>query len=199
MNISQILEDRISHALHLAGAPKNTPAILKPSGRPEFGDYQANGVMGIAKTLKTNPRALAAKVVEHLQLDDIATKVETEQDARAIIIAGGGDKTDPLWIATNSTANFAYRTLLYKGLSKINIRYYNIDTAQDVDKDGSNNDIVPLKGEVRAHKRVSFDDLKEHLLFDGQLAETVEKISELFPKAFKKMSINTNNSNTSFY
>jgi arginyl-tRNA synthetase len=81
MNISQILEERISHALQLAGAPKNAPAILKPSNHPEFGDYQANGVMAVAKVLKTNPRALATKVVEHLrddiQLDYVATKIET--------------------------------------------------------------------------------------------------------------------------
>ncbi len=80
MNISKILEEHISHALHLAGAPKNAPAILKPSNHPEFGDYQANGVMGIAKTLKTNPRALATQVVEHLhddpQLEDVTTKIE---------------------------------------------------------------------------------------------------------------------------
>jgi len=96
MNISQILEDRISHALQLAGAPQNAPAILKPSNRPEFGDYQANGVMAIAKTLKTNPRALATKVVEHLQLDDIATKIE---------IAGPGFINiylDNQWLATQA-------------------------------------------------------------------------------------------------
>lgn len=94
MNISQILEDRISQALHLAGAPKNAAAILKPSSRPEFGDYQANGVMGIAKTLKTNPRALAMEVVEHLDLDGIASKVD---------VAGPGFiniHLDNQWLAT---------------------------------------------------------------------------------------------------
>jgi arginyl-tRNA synthetase len=85
MNISQILENRISHALHLAGSPKNTPAILKPSSRPEFGDYQANGVMGIAKTLKKNPRALADEVKKHLKHDAIFNEIVTK-----IEIAGPG-------------------------------------------------------------------------------------------------------------
>jgi len=62
--------------MHAAGAAKNSPAVIKPSGRPEFGDYQANGVMGAAKKLKMNPRELATNVLEHLDLQDIAGKVE---------------------------------------------------------------------------------------------------------------------------
>ncbi|HOF18720.1 MAG TPA: arginine--tRNA ligase, partial [Phycisphaerae bacterium] len=37
---------------------------------------QANGVMGAAKTLKTNPRQLAEKVLAAARLDDLAEKVE---------------------------------------------------------------------------------------------------------------------------
>jgi len=37
------------------------------------------------------------------------------------------------------------------------------------------------EGEVRSYKWVSYDNLKEYLLFDNQLAETLEKIDELFP------------------
>ena len=45
-----------------AGIPEDAPALVAPATRPEFGDYQANGVMAAAKKLKTNPRALAEKV-----------------------------------------------------------------------------------------------------------------------------------------
>ncbi|TXH68123.1 MAG: arginine--tRNA ligase [Thiothrix sp.] len=76
MNIRQLLEQRLSAALQAAGAPEATPAIIKPSARPEFGDYQANGVMAAAKQLKMNPRDLAAKVLEQADLSDIADKVE---------------------------------------------------------------------------------------------------------------------------
>lgn len=76
MNIRQLLEQRLSAALQAAGAPEATPAIIKPSARPEFGDYQANGVMAAAKQLKMNPRDLAAKVLEQSDLSDIADKVE---------------------------------------------------------------------------------------------------------------------------
>lgn len=76
MNIRQLLEQRLSAALQAAGAPEATPAIIKPSARPEFGDYQANGVMAAAKQLKMNPRDLAAKVLEQADLSEIADKVD---------------------------------------------------------------------------------------------------------------------------
>ncbi len=76
MNIRQLLDSRVSQALIAAGAPNNASAVIKQSNRPEFGHYQANGVMGAAKQLKMNPRELASKVLEALELDDIAEKVE---------------------------------------------------------------------------------------------------------------------------
>jgi 8-oxo-dGTP pyrophosphatase MutT (NUDIX family) len=41
--------------------------------------------------------------------------------------------------------------------------------------------IIPNPGEVRFYKWVSYDDLKDYLLFDNQLVETTEKILELSP------------------
>ncbi|MGB3919071.1 MAG: arginine--tRNA ligase [Thiothrix litoralis] len=76
MNIRQLLDDRITAALHTLGAPATVTAIVKPSARPEFGDYQANGVMAAAKQLKTNPRELATRLLETLDLSDLADKLE---------------------------------------------------------------------------------------------------------------------------
>ncbi|MFZ1342749.1 arginine--tRNA ligase [Thiothrix eikelboomii] len=76
MNIRQLLDQRLTAALQAAGAPVASSAIIKPSTRPEFGDYQANGVMAAAKQLKMNPRELAAKVLEQADLSDIAEQVE---------------------------------------------------------------------------------------------------------------------------
>lgn len=74
--ITESLETRISSALARAGAPADSPALVGPATRPEFGDYQANGVMAAAKKLKTNPRALAAQVVEELDMEDMAASVD---------------------------------------------------------------------------------------------------------------------------
>ncbi len=66
-----ILEERVSAAMEVAGGLENCAAIVKPSTDSKFGDYQANGVMGLAKKLKTNPRKLAEEVVKNLELGDI--------------------------------------------------------------------------------------------------------------------------------
>jgi arginyl-tRNA synthetase len=47
------------------------PALLASCANPEFGDYQANGVMAVAKKNRQNPRQLADQVVARLKLDDI--------------------------------------------------------------------------------------------------------------------------------
>ena len=63
MNLCKALEARLAKAMSQAGAPEGCPSLVRPSGRPQFGDYQANGVMAAAKQLKTNPRQFAEKVV----------------------------------------------------------------------------------------------------------------------------------------
>ena len=76
MTAKEELEKHIAAALDRAGAPPGAPALVGPATRPEFGDYQANGVMAAAKQLQTNPRELAARVVEELDLSEMAESVE---------------------------------------------------------------------------------------------------------------------------
>jgi len=45
---------------------------------------------------------------------------------------------------------------------------------------GDNSEIKPKDGEVRTYKWVSVGELKNYLLFDNQLQETLEKIKEIF-------------------
>ena len=76
MNLRHELESRFRRALTEAGAPDGAAAVVMPAGRPEFGDYQVNGVMAAAKLLKTNPRALAEKVAAAAELDDLAEALQ---------------------------------------------------------------------------------------------------------------------------
>ncbi|MEG0278429.1 MAG: arginine--tRNA ligase [Morganella sp. (in: enterobacteria)] len=76
MNIQAILSDKIQQALISAGAPLDCDAIVKQSAKAQFGDYQANGVMAAAKKMGMQPRQLAEKVVELLDLNGIADKTE---------------------------------------------------------------------------------------------------------------------------
>ncbi len=70
------LEERISAAMASVAGVEGCAAIVRPSTDPKFGDYQANGVMALAKKLKTNPRKLAEEVVENLDLNDICEPPE---------------------------------------------------------------------------------------------------------------------------
>ncbi|MHC5005355.1 MAG: arginine--tRNA ligase, partial [Planctomycetota bacterium] len=50
--------------------------MVRPSQRPEHGDFQANGAMALAKRSGTNPRELASRLVEAADLADIAESLE---------------------------------------------------------------------------------------------------------------------------
>ncbi|NDJ58028.1 arginine--tRNA ligase [Enterobacteriaceae bacterium 4M9] len=76
MNIQALLSDKVSQALIAAGAPADCEPQVRQSAKPQFGDYQANGVMAIAKKMGMAPRQLAEQVVAQLNLTDIASKVE---------------------------------------------------------------------------------------------------------------------------
>ena len=71
----QLLNTRVQDALAAAGCA-DASANVQPAGRPEHGDYQANGIMAAAKSRKLNPRQLAQTVVEHLDLEGIVSHVE---------------------------------------------------------------------------------------------------------------------------
>ena len=76
MNILKLLEDRVIKALNAADAPEDTPAMVRPSARANFGDYQCNAVMSAAKKMGQKPRDLAQTVVDNLNLEGIAEKTE---------------------------------------------------------------------------------------------------------------------------
>jgi len=76
MNIRDFLTARLQAAMTAAGAPDDAPPLVTQSTKPQFGDYQANGAMGAAKKLRTNPRALAEATVAALELGDAVEKVE---------------------------------------------------------------------------------------------------------------------------
>jgi arginyl-tRNA synthetase len=113
MNIKQILAEKVSAAMIAAGLPEDTNPAVGLSNRPQFGDYQANGVMGAAKKLKTNPRELATKVVEQLDLSGIANKIE---------LAGPGFiniHLDEAWLATqlNQVAKDEFSGVTQRGVN----------------------------------------------------------------------------------
>ena len=73
--IIDILSQRAAAAIQTA-THLDAPPILKPSAEDRFGDYQINGVMALAKQLKTNPRQLAGRIVQALEVGDICQPPE---------------------------------------------------------------------------------------------------------------------------
>ena len=95
MTIQALLSEKVSQALIAAGAPADCEPQVRQSAKVQFGDYQANGVMAVAKKLGMAPRQLAEQVLSHLDLNGIASKVE---------IAGPGFINiflDPAFLADN--------------------------------------------------------------------------------------------------
>ncbi|ECF1880498.1 arginine--tRNA ligase [Salmonella enterica subsp. enterica serovar Newport] len=76
MNIQALLSEKVSQAMIAAGAPADCEPQVRQSAKVQFGDYQANGMMAVAKKLGMAPRQLAEQVLTHLELSGIASKVE---------------------------------------------------------------------------------------------------------------------------
>ncbi len=74
--VLEVLEERIGAAMAAVVGANECAAIVRPTADARFGDYQANGVMAMAKQLKTNPRKLAEQVVERLDVADLCEPPE---------------------------------------------------------------------------------------------------------------------------
>jgi arginyl-tRNA synthetase len=92
MKLKSQLNNVIKNAFIKAGI-KDEPIAVTEATKPEFGDYQFNGAMALAKSLGKNPRQIAEMIVENLDLTGMLSKAE---------IAGPGFINlwiNPLWVA----------------------------------------------------------------------------------------------------
>ncbi len=83
-----ILHERFADAIPRAipDAPADADPLIAASKRPELGDFQCNAAMPLAKALsqsgtKTNPRELAIRIIEAVDLADIAEPLTPESIA----------------------------------------------------------------------------------------------------------------------
>lgn len=83
MNLRAALTERFTRAFDAAGFAAAEPA-LRPAGRPEYGDYQANGAMAAAKRARRKPRDVAEAVVAALEADGV------QEVAERVEVAGPG-------------------------------------------------------------------------------------------------------------
>ncbi|MFN7900253.1 MAG: arginine--tRNA ligase [Synechococcaceae cyanobacterium] len=94
LTVQRTLEHQLASALERAfpeaaaaarGAGKPLDPQLAPASKPEFGDFQANGALALAKPLQQPPRQVAAAVVAELRADPAFTDLCLEPE-----IAGPG-------------------------------------------------------------------------------------------------------------
>ena len=75
LSLSQSLDAHLRAAMQRA-FPETDAGLdpqLAPASKPEFGDFQANGALPLAKPLKQAPRQIATAIVEELQADPALT------------------------------------------------------------------------------------------------------------------------------
>jgi len=70
MSLQSTLSSRVASALCAAGIDESL-AVVTPAADTRFGDYQTNAAMVAAKSLKKNPREVAAQITAHLTVGDL--------------------------------------------------------------------------------------------------------------------------------
>lgn len=91
ITILEQLSARVREAMKKVGVEGDP--LVRASQDPQFGDYQSNCAMGLAKQLGKKPRDVATSIVENLNIDDMCETPE---------IAGPGFinfKLKPAWLA----------------------------------------------------------------------------------------------------
>src|SRR6056300_1057758 len=76
MNLKHVLDKQISLVLSDISGEAACQALVNHSKSAQFADYQANGVMALAKRLKLNPKELAQKVNSKLELSEFAERID---------------------------------------------------------------------------------------------------------------------------
>jgi arginyl-tRNA synthetase len=76
MNVLEHLRKAFAAATPEGGDPASFGAAVRPANDAKFGDYQANGCMALGKALKANPRDLAQKVSQSVDLSPLADPPE---------------------------------------------------------------------------------------------------------------------------
>lgn len=97
MKIKSQLSKIIENALNDANIEADD-VVISDATKPEFGDYQFNGVMKLAKQLKQNPRHIAQNLLEHIDTTGMIANVE---------VAGPGFINiwlDDAWLGLEATA-----------------------------------------------------------------------------------------------
>jgi arginyl-tRNA synthetase len=76
MNVLERLRAAFGAVTPEGGDAQAFKGAVRATNDPKFGDYQANGCMALAKSMKINPRVLAARVADAVDLEPLASPPE---------------------------------------------------------------------------------------------------------------------------
>ncbi|BAO00561.1 ArgS protein [Candidatus Pantoea carbekii] len=105
MNIKTFILNKLTEAMIIIGASANHELDVRQSNKIQPGDYQINGIMSIAKKLGKSPYKLAQQVVQHLDLNDLASQVVITDPGFINIVLS------EKWLAQQITQRFRLRRL----------------------------------------------------------------------------------------
>lgn len=77
----EILEARFADALRAAFPGVEADPLIQAGRNPDLGDFQSNAAMPLAKKAGVKPRNAAAKIIEHLDVADLAEPLSEESIA----------------------------------------------------------------------------------------------------------------------
>ncbi len=70
--LEDLLNERLAQAFETVAGTGTDPSVR----RSQHADYQADGALAATRRMKSNPRELATRVVEHAVLDDLCASVQ---------------------------------------------------------------------------------------------------------------------------
>jgi len=76
MKIKSKIAQIIEKALLQSDIAIESEVVISDASKVQFGDYQYNGIMPLAKVYKSNPREIASRVVANIELGEWIEKVE---------------------------------------------------------------------------------------------------------------------------
>ncbi len=127
MSISSLLTERFSAAFE-AVSGRNADPVVQLAGRPEFGDYQVNGVMALAKALKRNPRELAAQILEQVDGTGLIGKMEVAGPGFINVTLSDAFLTARLLIASADE----HLGIVLKTRSRVVVDYSSVNLAKEM-------------------------------------------------------------------
>ena len=77
LSLEKLINQKVKKIFEQLGLDTKYAAV-KVSDRPDLSDFQCNGALALAKTMKKNPREIATQIASVLEQDSDLTKISVD-------------------------------------------------------------------------------------------------------------------------